>query len=815
MSVNRRQIQLLLLLPLYLLIITVSLYNRLNLKYIDITLTEKDGLIYIADANKISLNAGLAIGDRIVSVDDVVIVNKPQARWELHRKRATKSAKLTIDRDGISSMISVPISLPLHPLFYPVSTLLGITIFAVGWIVAWAGPRDRILGAFLRTSSLAGISLLMQSHENVFTNIFIHHSYGLLWLGCYVFLAPAIVDFHLRFPVRARFINYTKQWVYLLFLPSSIIFGLLVYQFLQTYQSYSPTDILKYEHLFNHIFSPFLLLCLLGILVRLTVLYFRPLSERDYTRNRWILLCSIVGLAPFMFLYKLPAIFDFTPIIPNWAALSMMLILPLGWGMTVASFRLLRIEWVLSRSIVYTFSTILGSYLVVTTILIALKILRVDVADSPVMIVLIIVLAVITVAGIMGRIKWIVDRLFYNDWFDYPKALAEINQALSITLTIEKLADTLTQQLINTLKIQKATLLIYDKETGWMSPRQEFAINVDSFSLININDLELVKSPLFHLHEDSTDEIIVSLVNSGYTVSIPLLDSQEPVGILLVGRKLSGAAIGAQGRHLLSTLSSLAGTVLKNVLLNRKIIEHEKKSATAELAGGIAHEINNALGPLTGQAQLAKRMTIQHEDDEDMQQTGKWLDTVIEMSQRIQRISQNLGRLSAPPKLEKRPVSLNEIVKETISLMNETVGRIKHFSLDDQNAKYQLGLRLNPDLPTVLADSQEISQVLINLIINASDALEEQGYGTLTLETDFLQRRNEIVVSISDNGPGIKESNLEKIFQPYFTTKPKDKGTGLGLSLIRSIIEAHNGHIRVASKPDEGTRFTIHLPGIE
>ncbi len=119
---------------------------------------------------------------------------------------------------------------------------------------------------------------------------------------------------------------------------------------------------------------------------------------------------------------------------------------------------------------------------------------------------------------------------------------------------------------------------------------------------------------------------------------------------------------------------------------------------------------------------------------------------------------------------------------------------------------------MNPDLPPVLADSQEISQVLINLIINASDALEEQGEGTLTLKTDFVERRNEILVMIEDNGTGIEESNLERIFHPYYTTKPKDKGTGLGLAIIRSIIEAHNGHIEVHSKIDKGSRFIIHLP---
>ena len=111
-----------------------------------------------------------------------------------------------------------------------------------------------------------------------------------------------------------------------------------------------------------------------------------------------------------------------------------------------------------------------------------------------------------------------------------------------------------------------------------------------------------------------------------------------------------------------------------------------------------------------------------------------------------------------------------------------------------------------------MENSQQLSQVFINLIINASDAMEPLGRGRLTIGTRFDAERKVVIGYVADTGTGIPSALLDKIFQPYFTTKPKDKGTGLGLAIIRSIIEAHKGRISVQSVDGTGSRFEFELP---
>jgi len=125
-----------------------------------------------------------------------------------------------------------------------------------------------------------------------------------------------------------------------------------------------------------------------------------------------------------------------------------------------------------------------------------------------------------------------------------------------------------------------------------------------------------------------------------------------------------------------------------------------------------------------------------------------------------------------------------------------------------------LNLDLTPDLPYIRANQSELGQVVLNMIINAAHAVRDTGQDNSSGRIDIKSRAEGdwICIDISDNGSGIPQKVLDKIFQPFFTTKPSGQGTGLGLSLAYDIIKTHNGDIKVESKEKEGTTFTIHLP---
>jgi two-component system sensor histidine kinase HupT/HoxJ len=117
-----------------------------------------------------------------------------------------------------------------------------------------------------------------------------------------------------------------------------------------------------------------------------------------------------------------------------------------------------------------------------------------------------------------------------------------------------------------------------------------------------------------------------------------------------------------------------------------------------------------------------------------------------------------------------------------------------------------------PDLPLVNGDSQQIEQVLVNLFLNAADALENQGDKRLWIEA--RRGENRVTITVDDNGPGIPAKAIERIWDPFFTTKGPDKGTGLGLSISKGIVEDHGGSIGVVNRAEGGARFTVELPAI-
>ncbi len=151
-------------------------------------------------------------------------------------------------------------------------------------------------------------------------------------------------------------------------------------------------------------------------------------------------------------------------------------------------------------------------------------------------------------------------------------------------------------------------------------------------------------------------------------------------------------------------------------------------------------------------------------------------------------------------KIDKRPGNINKIIIELLSILE------KHITF--QNIRIKKDLAEN--LPEFNIDANQIKQVLNNLAVNAADAMHDGG--DLTISTRFDEANGKIIVKVSDNGIGIKEEDLSKIYDPFFTTKETGKGTGLGLSVTYSIVQRHNGTIRVESTVGKGTTFTIEFP---
>lgn len=242
----------------------------------------------------------------------------------------------------------------------------------------------------------------------------------------------------------------------------------------------------------------------------------------------------------------------------------------------------------------------------------------------------------------------------------------------------------------------------------------------------------------------------------------------------------------------------LAQNLAKNVeelkKTQKQLIQSEKLAATGRLAADIAHEINNPVGIIVSSVEcmlLDGDHTLSDESINDAK-------VIINQADRIGKITRLLLSFARLPVEEKTDVNINEIIEETISLFH------KHL-LKKGISVYQ---ELVEDIPLILGNSNQIQQILVNLITNADDAMEKGG--NLYLRTRCHDRN--LIVEIEDEGCGIAAEKLDKIFDPFYTTKGKGLGTGLGLAVSYGLVEEHGGKIEVVSKEGEGTCFIISFP---
>lgn len=271
--------------------------------------------------------------------------------------------------------------------------------------------------------------------------------------------------------------------------------------------------------------------------------------------------------------------------------------------------------------------------------------------------------------------------------------------------------------------------------------------------------------------------------------------------------------------------------VTKQVQIENMMIQNEKMSSLGELAAGIAHEINNPLGVILHNVQNIIRRTSTdlpsnvsaaekfNLDFNSMcnylqdREIGLFLSNIKEAGERAASIVNNMLEFSRSTHNEKSWVDVKKLVDQAIEL-NINAG----FADPQKMAAIKVVTKFSEKLPLIYASAPELQQVLLNLLRNAYQALISEKYDpqeelSVTISADLNKHKHEVIIEVSDNGPGIKDSIKEHIFEPFFTTKEIGQGTGLGLSVSYFIItEHHQGSISISSHYGKGAAFKICLP---
>jgi signal transduction histidine kinase/CheY-like chemotaxis protein len=228
-----------------------------------------------------------------------------------------------------------------------------------------------------------------------------------------------------------------------------------------------------------------------------------------------------------------------------------------------------------------------------------------------------------------------------------------------------------------------------------------------------------------------------------------------------------------------------------------QLLQAEKMAALGQTISGVAHELNNPLATILSWAErLSQRPGL-----EDAIRRG--LETILGESERAARIVRNLLTFARKRQTTRSMVDVNQVARETLAL-RAYEQRVSNISVIDA---------LAAGLPQVFADGYQLQQVLLNLVINAEQAmLSANGRGTLVVRTWHDAEQESVVLEINDDGPGIPSDLQPKIFDPFFTTKEVGQGTGLGLTVAYAIVQEHGGRIRLESRPGAGASFYVEMP---
>jgi two-component system NtrC family sensor kinase len=307
---------------------------------------------------------------------------------------------------------------------------------------------------------------------------------------------------------------------------------------------------------------------------------------------------------------------------------------------------------------------------------------------------------------------------------------------------------------------------------------------------------------------------ILELVDSAQAIS--QMDLDRPVRVRDSSDEISGLArafeamrvnLRAAHEEILEFTQTLEDKVEERSrqleAARTKLQTNDRLASLGTLAASVAHEINNPIAGVLNLSMLMQR--ILKDDgipDGRVPEFRKYLSQVTNETSRVGHIVSDLLSFSRRGKPQRSAADLNRLIKTTVSLVDHKL-KLANITMD---------LRLAPALPEVYCDGGQVQQVVLNLVLNAAEAMQSRGSGAVIVSTAPGEDGMSVRFSVADTGEGIPAEILPRIFDPFFTTKSDGKGVGLGLAVSYGIVHAHGGEIEAKSAPGEGTVFTVTLP---
>ncbi len=918
---------------LFLLTVAAVVFAGFNFNTERKFLVPKDGVWWVEHNGRLTADrvdpsgpgarAGIKPGDQLVSINEQNVGNVSGVVRQLYRTGVWSKASYSLLRQSVpldSSVILEPADRSLNNWLRLIALIyLGIGLYVL--LRRWTAPGSTHFYIFCLVSFIA--------YSFKYTTKLNDFDWTIYWgnIAAGVLQPALFLHFVLTFPEKREFVRKRPWLLALFYVPATLLLvtHVAAMRWLQASERLR-WNLDRMEMSYGSLFF-------LAAAVVLWYSYRRASTTILRQQLKWVTRGTILAIVPYTLFYVVPYLMGSLPGATMKVSALSLALLPLTFGYAIFRYRLMDVDLIFKRGVVYTLAAaiVVGLYFGLVAS-VALLVHNWQPSSGPVGL----ILAVVVTALLFDPVrKWIQDRIdhfFYRSLYDYRRTLLEFGRELGSETNLNTLLSSLIDRLSRTLAVDRMAIFLAGELPGQFVLAKSFGLSAPGS--IDLSFLNVARpEPAGHLFFENTHQVPRETPSAQQAIArldlnyyIPCHAQQKTIAVLGLGKTTNGDFLSSEDMELLETLGGYLGIAIQNgqlyASLQQKAAEYErlkdfnenivesinvgvmaldmedrieswnaqmevmyavprwqtltqplkaifpaefveefnrmrqdagirnlykfrlktpagevrtvnvaiaplvtrkfevigrllimdditervelevqlsqadKLSSIGLLAAGVAHEVNTPLAVISSYTQmLAKQL------HGDPQKSGL-LEKITRQTFRASEIVNNLLNFSRTSGSEIGDVDVNKVIADTLALLEH---QFKVAKVEVQNA-------LAPKLPPIQGNPGRLQQVFLNLFLNAKDAMP--GGGTLRVAT---LNGESVSVCVSDTGSGIAPENIQRIYDPFFTTKtaPREgqaRGTGLGLSVTYGIIQEHAGKIRVESRPGSGTTFTLDFP---
>lgn len=745
----------------------------------------------------------------LVQIDGIQIQNEKDVEFIMSQKRIGEYATFLLETEGKLEKKEVKL-IPFYsqapfPLIY---LIIGLFCFTIGFLVFILRSEEGRARIFYWTALAFSFSLIISGGFYCLREESLSYIPEVLYNIFYP-LCPALflhfsLSFSQRISKRSKLIIYTPALLFAAVLETTYLLSSLK----------SSIEIFRIYHSVIYVFRFYIIVFVLLAIFHLIISFRRASLDVPRAQIKWILYGLFVGLGPFIFLYQLPLIIKMSPIISEEFSAIFFIFLPISFAFSIIKFKLMNIELLINRSLVYGALTIFTVSLYLFSVYVFqnlfLKFFHVQKAAIS-------VIAALTAAAAFHparkKFQEFVDKSFYRLSYDYRKTIFSFNEKVQKMIKQDQLIDFFLIKIKKVLPLEHMGISIYSTASG----RRKLLIkggeerDINSIVPICLKSNQILARKKASRTEENIDFTKENFLEErGIELIIPLsFRSAALSGFLTLGKKMSGERFTRDDLELLLTLAGELALNFERIKLQEEVIyERAEKEKLDELShlktefiSTVSHELRTPMSSIRGLTEILQEGKIKEKAKQD-----ELLSLVASESNRLSRLLHNILDFG---RIEQKLKTYNFQKAEIQSIIEEVV-KLFRYRLERDGFLLRVNLPKNPLFLEI--DQDALKQALTNLIDNAIKYSSDKK----DIDIKLVEMENQVVIQVRDKGIGIPLDVQEKIFERFYrhpdATQHEPKGVGLGLKIVRHIMNAHKGEIRVKSQPNKGSTFSLIFP---